>query len=313
MKKIALSIFVLASLAWAVIGINSYACPTKVAVGAAAPISQPGQANAGSSNSANQAADAQVKNDAEKSKITQSKLVINVDHEDFKSTKDLEKVLLSIAGRLWKYFPERQLKPLNIIRGGPCPLVYYKRDAGGAIRVRLCSKKTYWCQYTYQFAHEFCHIMCNYDSDENQNKWFEESICELASIFVLRKMKPHWEENQIVRRSKRYAKFFESYAQNIIDRGQLPEGKTFKQWFATQEKQLYKGACQRNLNRIIAVKLLPLFEKKPENWGAVEYLNKGTPAKGESFKTYLRKWKKHSPEKFRPFIQEVAAEFGYKI
>ena len=315
MKRIALPIFILAGLTCAVLGINEYTKSAAPKTGDAAPVSAAGVSNnvTSTNKAVKSTAKSAAKSEAKKAVATQSKLVINVDFEEFESTKDLQKVLTSVAGRLWKYFPERQLKPINIVRGGPCPLVFYKRDAGGAIRVRLCSRKTYWCQYAYQFAHEFCHIMCSYDSDDNRNKWFEESICELASMFVLRKMKPHWEKNQIIKRSKKYSKYFMPYAQAIINRGRLPEGTTFKKWFAEKETQLYKDSCQRDLNRIVAVKLLPIFEKSPENWGAVEYLNKGKPAKNESFKTYLRKWKKHSPEKYRKFIEKIAAEFGYKI
>ena len=46
----------------------------------------------------------------------------------------------------------------------------------------------------YQFAHEFCHILCNFDDDWKGNNWFEETMCETSSLFVLRRLSKEWEE-----------------------------------------------------------------------------------------------------------------------
>ena len=48
-------------------------------------------------------------------------------------------------------------------------------------------------QYAYQFAHEFCHVLSGYEGLEgNPNNWFHETICELASVFTLRRMAERW-------------------------------------------------------------------------------------------------------------------------
>ena len=63
--------------------------------------------------------------------------------------------------------------------------VYEKRP----YQVFLSATDTYWSQYVYQFSHELCHILTHFDSyKKHKHKWFEESLCELASLHVLRSL-----------------------------------------------------------------------------------------------------------------------------
>ena len=59
--------------------------------------------------------------------------------------------------------------------------------------IRLTAWGNGWPQYAYQFAHELCHVMTNFDRvKEHRHKWFEESLCELASLFVLYRLAKAW-------------------------------------------------------------------------------------------------------------------------
>ena len=50
-----------------------------------------------------------------------------------------------------------------------------------------------WAKFGYQFSHEFCHVLSNYENlKANPNNWFHEAICELASVFTLRRMAERW-------------------------------------------------------------------------------------------------------------------------
>ena len=63
--------------------------------------------------------------------------------------------------------------------------VYEKRP----YQVFLSATDTYWSQYVYQFSHELCHVLTHFDSyKKHKHKWFEESLCELASLHVLRSL-----------------------------------------------------------------------------------------------------------------------------
>jgi hypothetical protein len=125
------------------------------------------------------------------------RLVIRPDADgdwDGASLADVTKVLTSAAETLWEQVPERRLAPIHVEpKGGP--IVLYQRGPGGAYRVRLDTGSTYWCQYAFQFAHEFCHILCRYEETEKANKWFEESVCEAASLFALRRMAEVWKNS----------------------------------------------------------------------------------------------------------------------
>ena len=224
----------------------------------------------------------------------------------------VERLLYSVADTLWQHFPERKLNSI-IVRPNGGPITLYQRGPGGEILIRLNTGSTYWSQYTYQFAHEFCHVLCNYDADPHGNDWFEESICEMASLFALRQMGEGWKTNPPFAHWKNYARHLTQYADDRMAKAQLPPGQTLAQWYETHAKQLHGSATKRDLNAVIANALLPMFEKQPQHWEAVTYLNDGRPTQAQTFQAYLRDWYINSPEKHRPFISKIAQEFGLRI
>lgn len=222
------------------------------------------------------------------------------------------KVLHATASELWQYFPDRKLDPILVEpRGGP--IVLFKRGKQGEYFVRLNTGETYWSQYIYQFAHETCHILCRYREGDESNKWFEESLCELASLFVLRQMADRWEKQPLFGHWKGYEKSMRTYAQDRIKLGALPENTTLAQWRAKHAEALGKNATDRAMNQVVAVALLPLFEKSPEHWAAVWHLNEGDGKKARSFEEYLKNWHDHTPAKHQAFVRSIAAAFEVRI
>ena len=92
-------------------------------------------------------------------------------------------VLDSAAGKLWRFFPNYQIEPIVVTRGHSGPITLFRRNGRGEIVVCLDTEKTYWSQYSYQFAHELCHILCGFKEGYEGNKWFEETVCETASLY----------------------------------------------------------------------------------------------------------------------------------
>jgi len=226
--------------------------------------------------------------------------------------RDVEKVLYSAANELLTYFPGRSLKPILVEpKGGP--IVLFKRGPKGEYYVRLNTGETYWSQYAFQFAHEFCHILCNYTEADPSNKWFEESICELASLFALRRMAATWKTNPPYPNWWDYAPALRSYAENRINNARLPADTTLAEWYRGQAAELRKNPCLRHKNGIVAGALLPLFEKQPEHWEAVTYLNAASSQEPRSFQQYLQDWHKHCPEKHKPFVRQIAEQFGISV
>ena len=228
------------------------------------------------------------------------------------SIHDVHHVLLSAAGELWRYFPERRLKPIIVApKGGP--IVWFKRGLNGEYFVCLNTGKTYWAQYAFQFAHEFCHILCGYESTEKSNKWFEESLCEMASLFALRRMAETWKTQPPYPNWRDFSKHLHTYADDRIKKSRLPDGTPLAAWYRQNEAALRKNATDRARNNVVAVALLPLFEATPEHWAAVEYLNAAPSKTPRSFQQYLAAWHKHAPEKHKAFIAKIAARFGIEL
>ena len=56
-------------------------------------------------------------------------------------------------------------------------------------QVMLATWSRYWSQYAYQFGHELTHILTDYDRfSPHRHKWFEETVCEAASLFALERI-----------------------------------------------------------------------------------------------------------------------------
>ena len=226
--------------------------------------------------------------------------------------EDVRRVLTSAAGALWTHFPDRQLPPILVEpRGGPITL--FARGPAGEYRVRLNTGENYWSQYSYQFAHEFCHILCGNVEDEPSNKWFEESLCEMASIFAIRCMAETWKTDPPYPNWLGYASSLKEYSDDLIQKAAKPPGGNLAAWYKENEAQLRKEPCQREKNRVVAVVLLPLFEKQPEHWEAVSWLNAAPSPTPHSFTEYLTSWQSRAPAKHRPFIGQVAAKFGIAL
>ncbi len=225
---------------------------------------------------------------------------------------DAEKVMRAAAGELWRFFPERRL-PTILVEPKGGPIVLFRRGPGGEILVRLDVHGTYWAQLTYQFSHEFCHILCDYKDNPNPNKWFEETVCETASLFVLRRSAETWKIRPPYPHWKDYAPALRSYADERMEKARLPSGKSLADWYRENSEALSKNATDRLRNTVAATAILPLFEKTPEGWESVGFLNKGTFDATTTLRHYLEAWHADCPKKHRAFVRQLAAELGFAI
>ena len=225
---------------------------------------------------------------------------------------DVKAVLYSASRPLWRQFPDRELKPILVDpRGGP--IVLFRRGENGEYLVRLDTGETYWAQYSYQFAHELCHILCGYDEDVHRNKWFEESLCEVASLYTLRAMSEDWKTDPPYANWTNYSTALKKYADERIASAPLPESKTLAEWFADHEATLYSNATDRKLNNVVAVQLLPLLEEEPTRWESVTWLNRAKSTQSQTFGDYLSDWHQHAPQRHQAFIKTIGERFGVNV
>ena len=177
--------------------------------------------------------------------------------------------------------------------------VYDKRP----FQVFLSARDTYWCQYVYQFSHELCHVLTHFDSyKKHKHKWFEESLCELASLHVLRSLAEDWKEDppSEVFEASAFARHHQSYAENVERKTTIPHQSDLPAWLNRNIDLLEKNSTCRELNRIVAVSLLGSFSQNPALWRDCGWLNRWDVRKDITFSEYLNSWtnclRKHDPK-----------------
>ncbi|WP_145048614.1 hypothetical protein [Lignipirellula cremea] len=221
---------------------------------------------------------------------------------------DITKVCESAAAMIASRLPDDGFAPILVERGTSGPITLYKRGEGNEHRVRLDTGGQRWAQCAYQFSHEFCHIVCNYRNVKNPQMWFEETLCETASLYSLRQMAVTWETKPPYSNWKSYSSALASYAQDRI-KAHPPKAVSVGQFYRMNQAELEKNAVNRPLNTYIAVQLLPIFEATPDGWQSLRYLNLGPAEENLSFPAYLAGWYDRAPAKHQPFIREIAAQF----
>ena len=169
------------------------------------------------------------------------------------------------------------------------PRVFYQQPSDDTYCVNLTSKGRDWCQFAYQFAHELCHVIANFQRlRDNPNGWFHEAICEVGSIFALRRMGERWRTQPPYPNWTEYAELLIDYAQRSADRhtSNSPVG-SFNVWLFEIEEEMRRCAYLRDKNGIVAMRLLPVFEQYPSGWNAVRRLPQST----ERIAAYIKAWK----------------------
>ena len=228
------------------------------------------------------------------------------------SPERVQAILHAAAQELDRHFAAPLLKPILVEPlGGPITL--FDRGPGGEYRVQLDTGDNLWAQWVYQFAHEFGHIRSSFDSVSHQNKWFEETICEVASLYVLRRLAVVWAEDGRPDAWKKFAPALRKYVEARVAKAQLAEDVNFPEWYAAHARELHRNGYDREKNTIIAVRLLPLFEKTPEHWEAIGLLAKAKKGHAETLPEFLKAWQAQCPEKHRAFVAAVAQSFGIDL
>jgi len=233
---------------------------------------------------------------------------------------DIAKVAESAAGEIWKHCPQSRIDGIRIYHRPDYPQTDFGRSLDGRIRIGLASENARWAQFAFQFAHEFCHALAQHSQagmrgshePNHANLWFEESLCETASLFALRRMTETWKTRAPYPNWRGYAPALARYAADrlALREHQLPAGQAFAAWFAEKEPAMRAKGELRDRNAIVAAQLLPLFETAPEHWEAVTFLNHGPRVKAKPFPRKLADWQAACPAAHRPFIARIAAVFG---
>lgn len=242
-------------------------------------------------------------------------VVLQIERTGWKGDRpgDINAVLREATLPLLRQFPGRALAPIRVQNKPTGPMVLFKRGELDEYIVLLDTGDRRWAQYMYQFSHEMCHILCNYEDDPNGNKWFEESLCEMASIYTLRRLGEKWQTDAPFSNWKSYHSALTDYASDRLQQGKLPDGLTLAEWFNAHATELRESSTNRQLNNIAAAELLPLFENDHKNWRAIEYLNDGERTGPIPFEEYLGGWRRRCPNSLKPLVNKVAKKLGVSL
>lgn len=192
--------------------------------------------------------------------------------------KDVVMVLDSVKHLFSMYFKNVNARPLTVQCNSP-----YRNEPETVFELQtifLCvppvddkgAPGCYWSQFIYQFSHEFCHYMVGSHVTKSM-RWMEESICEMASHFFLIKSSEQWKTNPP------YPNFYD-YSEKIIryqhDMSLDAIPVLISEFFNSECSDLQSletNEYQREQNRYIALKMLPMFLEKPDLWMIVPWLS----------------------------------------
>ncbi|HAE19338.1 MAG TPA: hypothetical protein DCG41_08995, partial [Verrucomicrobiales bacterium] len=176
----------------------------------------------------------------------------------------------------------------------------------GEVAIQLNSGDYYYSQCIYQFAHELAHVRADFQPISHQNKWLEETLCETASLFVLRKLSKEWGKNAPNDALKNYRKHLATYATKVMKSRETLTTETSPVFYQKHKKTLRKSATEREINGAFANLLLPLFEKEPIHW---KILPKFPRIKGSTLAGHFAAWREDTSENHHDFLNRFEALF----
>lgn len=154
-----------------------------------------------------------------------------------------------------------------------CLIEYHDNDplcmkTNGLHIIFLCVQEHNFPQWVYQFAHEYCHHLINGElvGDIYGCIWFEETICELASMFQIHTIYTQWSGcNNHIRNLASSA--FRPYLDNLLtQQPQLLSDALRPGFLARWEQILSEQIYHRNYYNALAARMFPLFVENPSLW-----------------------------------------------
>ena len=198
--------------------------------------------------------------------------------------------LASAAEILLEAFGTSPDAPVRVARWDQGPRVFHDMRP---YEIRISARDTYWCEYVHQFSHQLCHVMTGFDrSKEHPHKWFEEALCELASLFVLHRLAEVWadEPPPHIYGAFDFAPNHATYAEGMEEQYRAPPGTALPEWLAANIGTLETDPLRHDLNGAVAVALLDNFRCDPTLWRDCLALNRWDASTDINFPDYLESW-----------------------
>ena len=154
----------------------------------------------------------------------------------------------------------------------------------GSHLIMLSTHDNFWCQWVYQFAHEYCHHLINgsLSGEWSDLLWFEETICQISSLYNLYFMESFCRDNNLNSYAPSVKQYFTDELYNNHEKCGL---KSDGGWYEEYKTQLSEEPYIRDLYSEIATLMLPLFIENPNLWKII--LNIGDIRSWESLEALL--------------------------
>ena len=211
--------------------------------------------------------------------------------------------------------PGVSLDPIILENSSDGPVVLFQRGSNNEYQVKINIGDTFWAQLVYQFSHEFMHILSNYGRTESDsNQWFEEALCEAASIHAVKRLSVVWETNPPLPHLQSFAPSMKDYYNNLIAEPHryLQSGDSIANWYQREQVSLRNDAGQRDKNEVLGTKIYQFFEESPDRWRAVRYINMSNVNGQITLKQYLTDWQTHLPDDLKYVAETISGWFGYQ-
>lgn len=231
---------------------------------------------------------------------------------------EIGKVLASVAAEFPVPVADGARPPIRVLHRFGGPMIDYDRDRKGWVVVHLSARDDRWYQYVYQFAHEYCHLLAHFERKQHggeiqrKHQWFEETLCETASLFALRRLAVKWRDAPDAQLREAAPQLAQYLGQLLAEpQRRLPAGAERTTWYSQNREALEREPYLRESNELAATWLLPLFEQDPGRWAALAYLNPASPPlREQSFTDFLAAWSAALPPELKPLVAEIRAIFG---
>lgn len=166
-----------------------------------------------------------------------------------------------------------------------------------------------WSKFAYQFAHEYCHYQIPQDVASSL-RWFEESICELASYYFMPLISDLWIVKPPYPNWREYAPHFREYA--LADEN---KAEAFELDFSKLEnptiEYLERIEYDRLKNAFVARQLKPIFLDTPTLWSEIPLLC-NIPL-GLPFRDAMSVWNHIASVQHQDAIARIAKVFSLVI
>lgn len=142
-----------------------------------------------------------------------------------------------------------------------------------------------WCQWIYQFSHEACHHLIDgsLSGELIGSAWFEETLCEVASLFCLSKLSDPtvWHELGCPLYALAVQSYLDKHLQSSFllreeyyRNNPLESHQGIKPWIDTLEGNPTLGITvkQRNFYSAVASLILPAFLRTPGLWSILPHI-----------------------------------------